>query len=314
MRNVLAYDLAREIIGPGAGMRTRFVELFYNPGTGGLSMEHYAGVYVLIERIARSPARVDVEKLNQYVGADSETITGGYIIKRDDVPTGRTFRTPDGKRRYEFVYPEDPNEAQISYLSNYLGAFEETLAGPSFADPTSGYRKYIDVDSFIQNHLLVEVLKNTDGLRRSYYFTKTRSGPIRSQPIWDYNLSLGNSAERMGYLPKGWQHKTLRRDEYFWYGRLFEDPSFEKQYRNEFQKLQKTSLSKASLIERIESYASLLEEPQARNFKKWPILGKYVLGNPPGFKDRKTYQDELDFMARWLRLRLDWIDSELNAN
>ena len=64
MRNHLVYNCAREIHGNAGGVRSRFVELFYNSNGGSITMSDYRGVYVFMERIKRGNDRVDVEKLN----------------------------------------------------------------------------------------------------------------------------------------------------------------------------------------------------------------------------------------------------------
>ncbi len=72
IRNYLAYTLARDM-GHYAS-RTRFCELFLN--------DQYRGVYVLIERIKRDSARVDIAKLLP-TDVTGDQLTGGYIVKID---------------------------------------------------------------------------------------------------------------------------------------------------------------------------------------------------------------------------------------
>ena len=54
--------------------RCRFVELFLN--------EEYEGIYVLMEKIKRDSARVDIAKLKAE-DVSGKQLTGGYIIKID---------------------------------------------------------------------------------------------------------------------------------------------------------------------------------------------------------------------------------------
>lgn len=72
MRDVFAYNLSREM-GHYASW-TVYVELFLN--------KSYEGVYILIEKIKRSPNRVNI---SDFTTADTiaNTITGGYILKID---------------------------------------------------------------------------------------------------------------------------------------------------------------------------------------------------------------------------------------
>ena len=72
MRNVLIYDLSREI-GRYAS-RAKFVEVTIN--------DAYNGVYVFLEKLKRDKNRIDINKLK--VDENSgDNLTGGYILKVD---------------------------------------------------------------------------------------------------------------------------------------------------------------------------------------------------------------------------------------
>ena len=81
--------------------------------------------------------------------------------------------------------------AQRNAIKGYLEEFEDALYGPDFADPNLGYAKYIDVDSFIDHHILNEFNKNSDGLWLSTFMYKDTDGKLHMGPIWDLNFSLG---------------------------------------------------------------------------------------------------------------------------
>lgn len=60
----------------------------------------------------------------------------------------------------EYPDPSALAPEQRAYIEQYLADMEAALAGPDFADPNSGYAAWIDVDSFIDHHLLVELGRN----------------------------------------------------------------------------------------------------------------------------------------------------------
>jgi hypothetical protein len=101
---------------------------------------------------------------------------------------------------------------------------EAALYGPDFRDPEKGYAAFIDVDAFIDYHLLIEVTKNVDGFRFSTFYHKDRGGKIRMGPLWDWNLSFGNCNGKQGFMAEGWLWPQLDDKEYSWFRRLFEDP------------------------------------------------------------------------------------------
>lgn len=306
MQNALAYDWSREI-GQYAP-RVRFVELYMNT-TGSVAAADYRGVYILMEKIKRDPARVDIAELTPDDNAEPE-VTGGYILKKDRLDPGDTgFNTSKGQT-LGFVEPKEDEitPTQRAYITGYMNAFETALYGPNFADPVEGYAKYIDVDSFIDHHIMVEMTKNIDGYRLSTFMYKDRGGKLTMGPIWDYNLSMGNANYLAGDVPSGWYWSQLGDNDYPWYRRLFQDVNFQQRYTDRWTELRQGVLSTESLMADIEAYAELLDEAQVRNFQRWPILGVYVWPNPNGFAQRNTYRKEVDFMKDFLRNRLAWID------
>jgi hypothetical protein len=208
-----------------------------------------------------------------------------------------------------FVEPE-PDEitgVQKAWLKNHLNALEEALYGPDFRDPVRGYAGFIDVDSFIDYHLIVETTKNVDGFRFSVFFHKDRGEKIKADPIWDWNLSFGNSNGKQGWLPESWLWPQLDDKEYSWYRRLFEDPDFGQRYVDRWTQLRTNVLATSVLLSRVDELATLLEESQRRNFEKWPILGRPV--NPNYFVG-SSYAEEVNWMKKFIQTRLEWIDRQ----
>jgi hypothetical protein len=58
----------------------------------------------------------------------------------------------------------------------------------------------------------------------------------------------------------------------------------------------------------IDSLATVLTEPAARNYTKWPILGVYVW--PNNFVG-DTFQEEIDYLKEWITGRLTWMDNNM---
>jgi len=167
LRNVLTCKLANEM--GWYASRTKYFEMVLNG--------EYHGVYILMEKIKRDKNRVDIGTLNpDEISGDD--VTGGYIIKVDkegwkpgidsEYPP---FSGATQTIRYQFHYPDadDIVEEQVSYLSNFIGAFEYVMAGSNYADNLSGYPRYLNVESFADYYILNELSKNVDGYRLSAY-------------------------------------------------------------------------------------------------------------------------------------------------
>jgi hypothetical protein len=188
-----------------------------------------------------------------------------------------------------------------------LNQIEAALYGPDFTDSSKGYQAFIDVDSFIDYHLISEVTKNVDAFRFSVFFHKDRGGKVKADPIWDWNLSFGNANGKQGWMPELWLWPQLDNKEYTWYRRLFEDPDFGQRYVDRWAQLRGDIFSNAKVLARIDELAALLDESQKRTYEKWPILGRPI--NPNYFVG-SSYEEEVSWMKKFIQTRLDWIEKQ----
>jgi len=219
------------------------------------------------------------------------------------------FRTGTRTNKFYYVDPE-PDEltgVQRAWLQNHINQCEASLYGPDFMDPTKGYAAFLDLDSFIDYHLLVEVTKNVDGFRFSTFYHKDRGGKIKMGPLWDWNLSFGNCNGKQGYIPEWWLWPQLDDKEYSWFRRLFEDPEFSQKYVDRWTELRVNAFSASNLLGRVDAIAAHLQEAQKRNFERWPILGSAI--NPNWFAG-DTYAEEVNWMKEWIAKRVGWIDRQ----
>lgn len=313
MRNVVAYQLSEEM--GWYAPRTRYVELFLHSGTGPVTMQHYHGVYVLVERIKWDNNRVNITKIAPEDNSEPE-ITGGYIIKKDRLNPGESgFRTRRGTQ-LAHVRPHeiDMTRDQREWIRNYMSDFEEALFGEQFRNPDIGYEKYIDTDSFIDHFLHTELLKEIDGFRLSTFMYKDRDGKLIMGPVWDYNLSLGIGNYLEGWIPRGWYHEIMVNDCFIgcnireWYLRLMEDPDYMERLKSRWWELRQGIFSNEYLLGMIDANREQLQESQARDFQRWPRLGSYVW---PNWYIGNTWMDEVNWMKNWLSERLAWMDSQL---
>lgn len=304
MRNYLAYEFSNRI-GRYAS-RTKFVEMFLNDnGDATIGDKHYAGVYLLIEKIKRGKDRVDIKSLKP------ANITGGYILKIDKMDWYETyFSTRHGTRLFH-VYPKghEMSDTQKAWIQNYMSEFEAALAGKDFKDPERGYPKYIDTDAFIDHFIINELFRNIDGFRNSTYMYKDRDSKLTMGPIWDFNLSMGNASFNDGWKTDGWLIYTNPVP--FWWDRLLQDKNFTRKLAKRWKALRKDTLATSKLLDEIDRTAEFLSEAQKRNFQRWSVLGPRGFGNPT--RGLATYQQEVKSIKTWLQARLKWIDTHIES-
>jgi len=317
MRNFLAYNLAGAM--GHYAPRTKFCELFIDG--------QYNGLYVLLEKIKRDSSRVDIAKLDSN-DVSSYDLTGGYIVKIDRsadgsytdgwfspyIGTGTSSQGPF----FAYHYPkwQDIVPKQKQYIQAKITAFEEALNGNQYRDPYVGYRKFIDVNSFIDYFLLVELSKNTDGFRLSTFLYKDRDDRdplIHMGPVWDYDLAFGNADYLDAFNTIGWNY-GIPSDGWgtpFWWGKLLSDSYFANRVNCRWHAFRQGILSDDALMTQIDTYVDEIGEAVDRNFVQWPIHGIYIWPNP---YVGNTYEEDLTYMKNWILSRLAWMDANIPGN
>ncbi|MFM7467178.1 MAG: CotH kinase family protein, partial [Crocinitomicaceae bacterium] len=316
IRNVLTYHIGNQM--GNYSPRTKLCEVVLN--------DEYIGVYVFMERIKVNPGRVNINPVLPQDTLENE-LTGGYIVKIDKTTAGGiiawtspyTASSPSTIAiQYQLHDPEfwDLNSNQLSYIQNYITEWEDSLSSVNFSDPINGFRKFIDVQSFIDFMLVNELSKNVDGYRISTFLHKQRfseGGKLVAGPLWDFNLGWGNADYCYGGDTTGWEIDFNNycgggMDNPFWWKRMLEDSAYADEVNCRWFTLRHGVLSNDYLLNYIDSLAAILEIPASRNYNKWPILGTYVW--PNNFIGQ-TYQEEINYMKSWTIGRLNWMDNNM---
>lgn len=321
MRNVISYKLFRDM--GRYAPRTVYCELVLNG--------QYMGVYVLIEKIKRDNNRVAIAKLST-ASNTGVNLTGGYIIKIDKT-TGNggagwtspypPAANPNGQTiyfQYEYPKPDSITFWQKTYIQQYVDSFETALAGPSFADTVTGFRKYSNESSFIDYFILNEISRNVDGYRLSTYLYKDKinnpgDGKLLIGPPWDYDIAWRNANYCNGQLTSGWAYlfgNTCGGDGFqvpAWWNRMLQDTLFKNRLKCRWNELRSNVLSDTALTNWIDTTAAFLDESQTRNFIQRPVLGVYVWPNPNPIP--ATYAGEITALKNWIVSRMNWLDNNM---
>ena len=311
MRNALMFDLYGQI--RDYSVRTRFVEVYFNADGGALDADDYYGVYVLMENIEVGEGRVDVDELTP-ADQGHPNITGGYIIKMDraDAEEDSSWDTAGTPSNSVMVHV-DPKREEISaeqtaYIRGYIEEFEQALLGPNSTDPNLGYGAYIDVESWIDHHLLRVFSRETDSLFYSEHLFKPREGKLTFGPAWDFDRSAGSEGSHFK-TAEGWNSTSINVFGYGWWGKLFQDPEFSQAWHDRWQELRATVFSDANLVASVDAHAAELAEGQDRNALRWPTTapngGDYA---EPGLVG---WEAEMSHLKGWLIARANWITSQL---
>ena len=135
-------------------------------------------------------------------------------------------------------------------------------------------------------------------------------------PAWDFNIALGNADYLEGWKTDGFVYKAMENDggknDYwqvpFWWNKLIQDASFRKALSTRWKVVRSSFLNTNSLFATIDSAQVALKEPLARNFQKYPLMGKKIW---PNYYVGASLSDEVNWLKNWIQGRLVWLDAQM---
>ena len=305
MRNILAFELSR-----------RF-GLAYTPYCHPVDVVlngEYRGCYQLCDQIEVNKNRVNITEM------DPEDVTlpklsGGYLIEVDayastesshfysTLGTPVTIKSPDD---------EDIVNAQTRYITDYFNRMENAVFASNFADPETGYRRYLDLDSFLKHFMVGEMSGNTDTYW-SVYMTKDReSDKFFTGPVWDFDIAFDNDQRTYPieahtdyiFASKGSvASEAMRR----MVNRIVKEDEGARQRLLELwsEARDTKGIDETSLLEYVDKTVELLNESQKLNFLRWNILSERVHENPQA---SGSYEGEVAIVKNFIRKRLPQLD------
>lgn len=308
IRNYLSYKMGRDTMEYAPD--TRFVELYMKTTDEEINFQDdYMGVYLLTEKIERDENRIAIDKNNDKYKDIS------FIISRDKIKYEDTVLKSDWnmleddfivdennniKARTVFTttYPSKSNMTELyeQGIIDYINKFEYSLRASNFDDKREGFRKYVDVESFIDYAIINEITKNVDGGEVSAYFHKDIGGLLNAGPIWDFDQSLGNTLLEEMNEPTGFRMVNI-----IWYERLFQDEAFVKRYKTKYRQYRNTIWSDKNIDKLIDEAILELGLSADRNRRKWYIQDS-----------KQDYEKEVEDIRVFLKERFSWMDENIN--
>lgn len=305
MRNILAFELSKRL-GLAYTPYCQPVDVVLNG--------EYRGCYQLCDQIEVNKNRVNITEMEPEDVALPE-LSGGYLIEVDayasseashfysTLGTPVTIKSPDD---------EDIVSAQTRYITDYFNRMENAVFATNFADLETGYRRFLDLDSFLKHFLVGEMSGNTDTYW-SVYMTKDRdSDKFFTGPVWDFDIAFDNDqrtypiAAHTDYIfaTKGSVASEAMRD--LVSKIVIKDKGACQRLLELWSEARTTKgVDETSLLEFVDKTAELLNESQKLNFLRWNILSERVHENPQA---SGSYEGEVAIVKNFIRNRLPQMD------
>lgn len=260
----------------------KFVELFVN--------DVYLGTYQLAEGVNVSESRVNVSD-------------DGYLLEVDQfsrMEAGDVYFTT----KRILVNIKEPglvlNDTKFNYIKKYVADAENALYGENFLDPENGYRKYLDVGSFVDWYLINEIAKNNDAVfYSSCYMNMKPGGKLKMGPVWDFDIAFGNVNYNQNQDVQGFHIRQSQ-----WINRLFQDPQFVTAVKTRFAYFKSR---KSALLENINKKSVMLKWSATENNNKWNTFYNNI---HPNYAVMGSYDNEVQYLKSWINKRFDWLDAE----
>ncbi len=297
LRNRTAYEIGRRTQLAWTP-DNRFVEVVLNGA--------YLGSYLLCEQI-----RVDKNRLNitemEAGDIEGEALTGGYLLELDRYyDEANKFRTTLRDLPVNIKEPDEKvlTPEQKAYISGYLDWIEQLLYGGSAPDPS--YADFLDVDSFIDWWIVVELTHNRDTrLPGSCYMYKDRGGKLCAGPLWDFDLTTFIDAT--GFLLEDYEtvnQESGQGDRSLWYKRLFADPSFRAKAKQRWQTYKPEF---ETIVSFIGDEAERLHPSAEANWALWTLTAG------SNRDEALEWADAVERMKENYARRLDWMDRTIRS-
>lgn len=305
MRNILAFEVSRR------------VGLAYTPFCQPVDVVlngEYQGCYQLCDQMEVAENRVDITEMEP-TDTQGENLTGGYLIEIDAYAASEpsmfyssrgtpvTIKSPDD---------EDIVAEQSKYITDFFNAMEAATFSANYTDEQSGYRKYLDLDSFLKFFIVGEFAGNTDTYWSVYMYKERNSDKLFTGPIWDYDLAFDNDSRTYPIsnlrdyicLTTGSLASAAVRDMVV---RIVKnDKAAHARLIELWEQAQANGIDAASMNAYIDQTVELLDESQRLNFIRWNILNERVHQNPQALG---SYEAEVGTVRKYINQRVDGLDN-----
>lgn len=271
--------------------KSHFVELILNG--------RYCGTYQFTESI-----RIDENRVN--IGDDGILLEIDNHLRENEIG----FWTPVLKEKGWPIRIHKPEvnvgDEGYLYIFKFVNEAEAVLYSDNFLDEDSGYRKFFDIESFVEWYLINEILENPTAADNCYLNIK-RGGLIKAGPLWDFDLSIANNP----YASIGkWGDQTVKPTGFWvknelWMPQFFKDPAFVKLVKERFKHFYS---HKDELFIFINEYSQYLEHSVAENDNRWHLLYNVPFDDATNIFDiYGNYQNEVQYIKNFINIRLEWL-------
>lgn len=309
LRNILAFETSRRLNMPYT-VYCQPVDVIMNG--------EYQGCYQLCDQISITDNRVPITEMTPADTQEPE-LTGGYLIEVDAYASRESSWFTSSRNIPVTIKSPDEDEItteQKNYIRSYFNLMESAAFSTKFQDPSEGYRRRLDVESFLRHFLVGEFSGNTDTYWSTYMYKDRNQDYFTVAPSWDFDLAYDNDnrvypvngKSNWVYADGGSSAGSMKS----LVSRILSDTYGAARLKAIWKDVRDSGkFSEASLVGFVDSVAREIDASQRLNFIRWPILSSKVHQN---VKALGSYSAELEVVRDYIPARIEWIDNKLAYN
>ena len=291
MRNDLAYFIGNELSNLDYTPHFNFVSVILNG--------KFNGIYQVGEKLKIGKNRVNV-------GDD------GFLVEIDakvgSDPDARYFKVSHIGQPINIKDPDvEYNDSNFLYVKSSISKTSANLFSANYCDEEIGWKKDMDMDSFVDWYIINELAKNNDAtFYTSCYMNLARNGKLKMGPLWDFDLGFGGYP----WEPRGSTISNLTANFYVkkvsWYTRLFTDPAFVSRLKERFNHFYD---NRQKIYFHIDANVEILKSRLYDDNKLW---GRICAKTATEEEVLSAYQQKVDALKDWIEERFQWLYENIN--
>lgn len=307
MRNLLAFHISQQMGMPYTP---------YGQAVDVMLNGEYKGCYQLCDQVEVNKNRVNIDEM-ETSDTSGENLTGGYLWEIDayayeetswfnsnhNIPV--TIKSPD---------EDDITPEQSRYIRDFFNAMEADVYGSHFADPTNGWRRLLDAETFLKHFLIGELSGNTDTYWSVYQYKKRGENKVYTGPVWDFDIAFDNDYRTYPLNNKQefvcFSGGSVAGDMGTFVRRIvLQDPNTLTELQAHWKAGRCNHITAEDLCQWIDSMALAMDRSQQLNFMRWNILHRQEHMNPVA---RGSYAAEVNYLKEYITKRIEWMDNRLD--
>lgn len=271
LHNALTYH-----IGQAVGMPFcpgyQFVDLVING--------EYRGNYQISDHCEVGKNRIDVdEETGWFIEAARQDMVEAPSVQVAGL--GITIKNPEPADEAGMTALKTEITSYFNQLNHFWGIYSTPCSMEDFVNPKTGWRAYMDEESFVNFYVGINLTDDYDGFMTVKMYREV-DGKLQFGPLWDKDLAYGNW-QNHGKLCEEYQPDYTFCDHV---ARMMTDPYLVKKIHDKLHAVVDAGFV-ADMKTNIQSMGDLIKESQALNQKLW-----YTCDNYPAA--RKEFADYIE--------------------